>query len=264
MAERITQLVDASDHDELVRRSFEQQTNLFEGKEAVFAQQPDQTLAWLQPMDPHMIVLDVACGAAHTAELAAPHVRQVVGIDLTATLLRLGGARLRDAGITNVLLQEGNATALPFVDDSFDLVACRSSLHHFPRPELALAEMARVCRPGGRVVVSDMVAPDASVREQFDELHRLIDPSHVRVLLEDEVSSLMSTAVGPITRHDPIVPVALAFEPTLTDAADRPAALAMVSNELTGGPVTGLEPVDEDGQLMVSYRGITIHATPQA
>src|SRR5437763_142841 len=96
-------------HDELVRRSFAQQVHLFEGESSPFAQRPRTTLSWLEPLDAQMLVLDVACGAAHASELAAPHVRQVVGIDLTRELLASGAARLRGAGIGNVLLQEGNA-----------------------------------------------------------------------------------------------------------------------------------------------------------
>ena len=121
-----------SEHDEITRRSFTEQTALFTGETAVFAQRRDSTLAWMEPLEPHMIVLDVACGAGHVAEAAAPFVRQVVGVDLTPALLALGSERLRESGVTNVLLQEGNAAALPFVDGSFDLVACRTALHHFP------------------------------------------------------------------------------------------------------------------------------------
>src|SRR4029079_6798822 len=92
-------------------------------------------------------------------------------------LLALGAARLRDAGITNVLLQEGNAAALPFVDASFDLVMCRTPVHHMGDPLASIAEMARVCKPGGRVIVSDLVAPNAEVRDAFDDFQRILDPS---------------------------------------------------------------------------------------
>ncbi len=183
--------MNTGEHDHVVRRSFEKQAGLFVGDDSPFARRPASALAWLEPLDPEMIVLDVACGAAHAAEQAAPHVRQVVGIDLTPSLLELGAERLRDAGITNVLLQEGNAAELPFVDDSFDLVVCRGALHHFMDPGGAVAEMARVCRPGGRVVAADMVAPDAEVRDAFDDLHRCLDPSHAGVLLEAELAELL-------------------------------------------------------------------------
>ena len=56
-----------------------------------------------------MLVLDVVCGAGHAAEVVAPDVREVVGVDLTVDLLELGAARLAAAGVRNVLLQEGNA-----------------------------------------------------------------------------------------------------------------------------------------------------------
>src|SRR5436190_20896958 len=124
----------ASGHDAIVRSSFEKQAGLFVGEDSPFARRPASALAWLEPLDPEMIVLDVACGAAHAAEQAAPHVRQVVGLDLTRALLELGADRLRDAGITNVLLQEGSAAELPFPDASFDLVPCRAGLHHPPEP----------------------------------------------------------------------------------------------------------------------------------
>src|SRR5262249_58491577 len=97
-------------------------------------------------------------------------------------VLDLGAERLRGLGITNVLLQEGNAAALPFLDASFDLVMCRGALHHFADPTAAITEMGRVCRRGGRVVVADMVAPNADVRDAFDALHRCLHPSPARRL----------------------------------------------------------------------------------
>ena len=123
----------------------------------MFATRAAHPLAWIEPLSPDMVVLDVACGAGHASEPLAPAVRQVVGLDLTPELLTLGAARLREAGVENVLLQEGNAEAMPFVDESFDLVFCRASLHHFGNPTAAVAEMVRVCRVGGRIVLNDLV-----------------------------------------------------------------------------------------------------------
>ena len=119
------------EHEETVRRSFGQQTHLFTGPDSIFAQREASALSWIEPLHADMIVLDVACGAGRTSEPVAPHVRQVIGVDLTPALLRIGDQRLREHGITNVLLQEANAESLPFVDESFDIVFCRSSLHHF-------------------------------------------------------------------------------------------------------------------------------------
>jgi hypothetical protein len=74
---------------------------------------------------------------------------------------------------------------------------------------------------------------------------------------------MLEANVGPVVRRDPVEPLSLAFEPTLTDAADKEAALAMVRAELDGGPATGLEPSDEGGELMVRYRSAVVHATPR-
>ena len=161
----------------------------------------------------------------------------------------------------NVLLQEGNAAALPFVDSSFDLVVCRVSLHHFADPAGPLAEMARVCRPDGRVVISDMIAPAAEVRYAFDDLHRTIDPSHVRVLLEAELADLVQSTVGPLTYGETST-LRLPFDVFLTDAADRDRARAALAEDLAGHGPTGFDPVETETGIDVSFTITVVHATP--
>jgi ubiquinone/menaquinone biosynthesis C-methylase UbiE len=248
------------EHDDVTRTSFARQVGLFSGEDSPFARRSATTLAWLEPVHDDMIVLDVACGAAHAAEVVAPHVRQVVGLDLTPALLALGAARLDDAGIRNVLLQEGNAGALPFADDSFDLVFCRTALHHFPDPAPPVVEMARVCRPGGRVVVADMIAPSADVRDAFDAVHRKMDPSHVRALLEAEVAELMHDAVGPLT-YGETTTASFPMSLLLTDAGDREATMFALEEDLRGGTnATGFDPKRVDDQLLVSFSFTVVHA----
>jgi SAM-dependent methyltransferase len=159
-----------------------------------------------------------------------------------------------------VLFQEGDANALPFLDDSFDVVVCRSSLHHFPDPRRAVAEMARVCRSDGRVVVSDMIAPSTDVRERFDELHRHIDPSHVRALMEREVAELMQEVVGPLSYGDTTL-ITLPVDVIVTDAADRDAAMSMLLDDV-GRNTTGFDPVRDGDDVMVSFTGTVVHASP--
>jgi SAM-dependent methyltransferase len=187
-------------------------------------------------------------------------VRQVVGLDLTRSLLDIGARRLADAGLTNVLLQLGSALDLPFVDDSFDVVFCRSALHHLTDPVAAVAEMGRVCRRGGRVVVSDMVPPDASVREAFDVVHRQVDPSHVAVLVEGELAALAATlgVVSGGERSDPFrLPIAQLF----TDLSQADAALSTLRAELAGGAATGFEPQDDGTALTVAFRSAVVQVT---
>jgi ubiquinone/menaquinone biosynthesis C-methylase UbiE len=247
-------------HKDVVRDSFTQQVGLFTGENSIFARRSASPTAWVEPLDRDMLVLDVACGAAHASEQVAPHVRQVVGIDLTPALLRAGYERLAGAGVDNVLLQEGDAADLPFVDASFDLVVCRSSLHHMPNPALAAAEMARVCRPDGRVVVSDMIVPGIDVRDAFDELHRTIDPSHVRALVEAELAELLRDQVGPLS-YGETSSISVPIDVILTSAADTAAARAVLERELEGGPPTGFAPTRQDDQIVVTFSSTVVHAS---
>jgi ubiquinone/menaquinone biosynthesis C-methylase UbiE len=254
---------DQRDQDDAVRDSFRQQTDLFEGDDSIFAiaaTRPSPT-AWIDPLTPEMLVLDVACGAAHAAELAAPHVRQVVGVDLTPELLVIGAARLREGGITNVLLQEGNAAALPFVDASFDLVMCRTALHHMGDPIASIAEMARVCKPGGRVVVSDLVAPDADVREVFDDFQRTLDPSHARTFVVEELAAAVGAAVGTVDAVDAPGPFPIPVHTIFSDVSDRARVLAVLEAELAGGAATGMHPVRDGDAILVEFRSATVRAT---
>src|SRR5205814_4673349 len=83
----------------------------------------------------------------------------------------------------NATFVEGDVTALPFESFSFDLACSRRTLHHVGRPELALAELVRVTRPGGRVFVDDQIAPvDPLAALELDRFERARDPSHTRTL----------------------------------------------------------------------------------
>lgn len=243
--------MDEGDHTQAVRQSFRRQTKLFTGSDAVFAAR-QATVPWLEPLTQDMIALDVACGAGHVAEVVAPHVRQVVGLDVTPELLRIAAARLRTAGVGNVLLQQGDATRLPFLDASFDLVYCQAAVHHFPHPSPYVTEMARVCRPGGRVVISDMVAPSPRLRAAFDALHRRIDPSHAATLLDTELTVLLGTLVGPLAGEPTRRRSTLPLDRILTEVADRDAVLAELHAELAGGPTTGFTPTLVDGEIHIS------------
>lgn len=248
----------AETHDDVVRRSFERQVPLFSGPDSPFATRTG-ALAWIEPLDSEMIVLDVACGAAHASEPVAPHVRQVVGVDLTRALLQLAAARLQEHGISNVLLQEANAESLPFLDESFDVVCCRSSLHHFADPKRAAAEMLRVCRTGGRVVLMDLVAPDPACRERFDHVHRLLDPSHVRTFLESELANLLPGGLDAL-EYGETMTIRLPLDIVTNEQSDVDAVTALLRAELDGtGDATGFDPAEEDGRLTVAFTTSTIH-----
>jgi SAM-dependent methyltransferase len=133
--------------------------------------------------------LDVGTGAGALALALAPLVREVVGIDRVAELLEQ--ARERAAPLSNVTFVEGDAERLPFDDFSFDLAATLRTLHHVPRPEVVIAELVRVTRPGGRLLVVDQIAPvDPLAAIAVDRFERARDPGHTRLLPDIDLRGL--------------------------------------------------------------------------
>jgi SAM-dependent methyltransferase len=139
-------------------------------------------------------VLDVACGPGLVALSLAEVAGRVTGLDLTPAMLDKAREIQRERGLDNLSWGLGRADALPYPDGSFDAVVTRFSFHHLTRTELALAEMVRVCRTGGRVVVCDVYTTTAGQGPEYDRLERLRDPSHVRALLLDELRALVGNA----------------------------------------------------------------------
>ena len=101
-------------------------------------------------------VLDIGCGTgAFAARMldARPQAR-VWGLDLSDGMLRQCRQRLQAAG-GRLQLVQADSQRLPFADNSFDAVTCAHSFHHYPRQDLVAAEMHRVLRPGGRLLIVD-------------------------------------------------------------------------------------------------------------
>ena len=146
-----------------------------------------EQLARLVPLRGDERALDIGTGAGVLALALAPLVRTVVGVDLVPELLE---AARRDAP-ANATFVEGDATSLPFDDGYFDVATTRRTLHHMRRPELAIAELARVTVPGGRIVVEDQLAPaDPLEAFELDRFERARDPSHTRTLADADFQSL--------------------------------------------------------------------------
>ncbi|MGD9649114.1 MAG: class I SAM-dependent methyltransferase [Pirellulales bacterium] len=150
--------------------------------------------ALLQPQ-PTWHALDVATGAGHMALALAPHVAKIMASDLTSEMLETTARLAHERGLTNVELLRADAERLPLEDASLDLVSCRLAFHHFPRPDIAAAEMARVLRPGGMLAFTDNVTvDDPSAAEHYNAYERLRDPSHFHVDSQSAVEARLAAA----------------------------------------------------------------------
>jgi ubiquinone/menaquinone biosynthesis C-methylase UbiE len=144
---------------------------------------------------PDTTILDAACGPGIVTAALAAKSRAVVAFDLTPAMLLRARDRCAKAGLTNVTFEQGNATALPFPDSSFDGVVTRLSVHHFDAPRLVLNEMFRVLKPAGKFVLADVVSSqDAAESELHNAIEVLRDPSHVRMLPAIELTSMITAA----------------------------------------------------------------------
>ena len=149
---------------------------------------------------PHDTVLDVACGPGILACAFAKVARHVTGIDLTPAMLERARLLQAEQGLTNVTWQQGDVLPLPFADGAFTLVVSRFAFHHLLDPGAVLAEMRRVCVPGGTVMVVDS-APAADKADAFNRVERLRDPSHTRALPLAEHLALFAAAKLPAPRQ---------------------------------------------------------------
>ena len=114
--------------------------------------------ALLALIDPTLVVGDLGCGTGQVTELIAPHVAKVIAVDGSTDMVQAARKRLK--GLHHVDVRRGDMEALPLDDDQLDVVVMALVLHHVPEPARALAEMHRVLKSGGRVLIVDMLPHD--------------------------------------------------------------------------------------------------------
>lgn len=114
--------------------------------------------------DPRWVLGDLGCGTGQTSEAVAPFVGRVVAVDRSSEMLQAAKRRLRDQ--PNVDIRRGELEALPVADEELDAAIIMLVLHHVPDPIAVLRETSRALRPGGRLVLCDMLAHD---REEYKQ-----------------------------------------------------------------------------------------------
>ena len=138
----------------------------------------------LAPLRGDERVLDAGSGTGAFAYAIAPHVGAVVGVDASEEYV----AAARESAPPSCTFAVADAASLPFAYGDFDIVGCLRVLHHVRRPELVVAELARVTRRGGRILLADQLGDIDPLRSlERDRFERARDPSHTRLLPDADI-----------------------------------------------------------------------------
>ncbi|HEV8634476.1 MAG TPA: class I SAM-dependent methyltransferase [Chloroflexota bacterium] len=223
-------------HEDAIRSEFTHQSRTFNVAPAMRSAETLQALIDAMPTAPGQRWLDVACGPGLVARALAPRVGSVLGVDLTGAMIDLARREARREGLANVAFALGDATRLDLPDDSFDGAVTRFSLHHIPLPSRTVAEMARVVRPGGSVVLADHLhAEDHDGAVWQEEIERLRDPSHWACLTHRRIQELGRPA-GLELEAERVIPFAMSFEEWLSRGSGGPGASELIERALAARP----------------------------
>jgi ArsR family transcriptional regulator len=154
-------------------------------------------------VDHRSVVGDLGCGTGQLSAALAPFVARVIAIDRSAEMLQAARRRLKEVGdaASNVEVRRGDLESLPLADGELDAATLMLVLHHLPDPAAALREAARVIKPGGRLLIADMLPHD---REEYRQ-----QMGHVWLGFSEDAIQRMLASAG----FESIRIVALAADP---------------------------------------------------
>ncbi|MBD1918409.1 MULTISPECIES: methyltransferase domain-containing protein [Cyanophyceae] len=155
-----------------------------------------KTLLFLEDwakIQPSEIILDIACGTGEFERLLLEeHPQQaILGIDLSSEMLSVARKKLKDyAALT---FRQSSVTVIPAANESFDVVICASAFHYFESPLEALAEIRRVLKPEGRVVILDW-CKDFLFCRLYDVILSRLDPAHRQCYTQAEFHRFLTSS----------------------------------------------------------------------
>lgn len=184
-------------HNESVNSQFDSQANAYLSS-AVHAQGSDLQAAGayvVQHMMSSGVGLDLGCGAGHLSFALAPALSKVVAADASPGMLEVVEKAAKQRELGHIETVQTMVESLPFADASFDVVATRYSAHHWGDVPAALSEARRVLKPGGLLLVIDVLGyENPLVDTHFQTIELLRDTSHVRDYAETEWQRMLAAA----------------------------------------------------------------------
>ena len=184
--------------------------------------------------------LDVGAGAGHTALALAPYVHFVIVTDPVEGMLAAARQVFARIGVSNAEFVHATAERLPFDDASFEIATCRLAAHHFEDVGLAMHEIARVLRHGGRFILVDTLAPEDAVSAHFqDEVELLRDPTHRRIYRKDQWIAFCENAGLHVERAE-VVAKSHRFEAWLERGGEDAPTMQRVRERFLNAPPSAI------------------------
>jgi ubiquinone/menaquinone biosynthesis C-methylase UbiE len=254
------QMKEQPDNLTLVQKQFRRQAEAYSTMKVVTDPRILDEMVDLAEVKPGARVLDVASGPGFVAMAFATKCRTVFGIDATDTLIARAQAEAARRGIANVSFMLGNVERMPFREAGFDVASCRFAFHHFAHPRAVLAEMARVLKPGARMVIVDQTTSEDPAKSDYhNRVERLCDPSHARSIPRSEWQQMIADtgleiafSGGRETSYDLESWMAHGGPPP-----ERRAEIIRMMEASLAKDLSGLKVRREKGDIWFSHTGVT-------
>ncbi|WP_168188766.1 class I SAM-dependent methyltransferase [Thermoflavimicrobium daqui] len=187
---------------------------------------------------PNDYVLDVATGTGAVLLTLATKVKVLVGLDVTSTMLERAVDSFKSSEARPLFIT-GNAEQIPVANEMFDLVTCSRALHHMEQPELAISEMFRVLKSGGRLMILDNTTyENDEFAEKHNRLETMRDSSHHRTLPISELVERLQGVGFTVSSvlHDEVLRSLTAW---FADAGTDPKMEEQILKEIKSGQQSG-------------------------
>lgn len=216
-----------------------------------------QRIVQLADPAPAAQVLDVACGAGLLVTSFAATARKVFGVDLSRAMLVEAEKRSAALGQRNTDYRLGDGEALPYADQTFDIVSCKLAFHYFHDPQRAIAEMQRVTRRGGRIVLVDRVSAENRQQQKFhNQIEKLRTPSKTKVYARSEIVSFFERQgllLNHVEEYEQLQAVDEWMSTTGAPIENQKRAREMLEQSLVKN-LAGISLFYKDGSLMMKHR----------
>jgi ubiquinone/menaquinone biosynthesis C-methylase UbiE len=193
-----------SKHVQLNVTRWNKWANSYDGKgwRYVYLRKAQSSLISLLNIKENMNFLDIGCGTGWAIGQVAKLVDykgSFYGVDLSPRMIEKAKENFKDR--TNFHFIQSNAESIPLNDNFFDNIICTNSFHHYLHPEMAMNEIHRILRTGGKIYILDPTA-DIWFIKIVDKIIKLFEPQHVKIYCSEEFKNLMSDAGITYLRHE--------------------------------------------------------------